>query len=84
MGAGRAAGFDDETTDLGSVIGRSSGPVEAAKRVDKLQQMTTNSGKNWRIRILHLGRAVAHHGGLWAYSNRVIRTGLFEQAHSTH
>ena len=51
MGAGRADECDDETTDLGSVIGRSSGPVEAAKRVHRLQQMTTNSASNWRIRI---------------------------------
>src|ERR1022692_32528 len=51
MGAGRAAEFDDETTDLGSVSGRSSGPVEAAKRVHRPQQRTTNSANNWRIRI---------------------------------
>jgi hypothetical protein len=37
MGAGRADEFDDETTDLGSVSGRSSGPVEAAERVHRLQ-----------------------------------------------
>jgi hypothetical protein len=52
MGAGREAEFDDEITDLGSVMGRSSGPVEAGKRVDKLQQMTIESGNNWRIRML--------------------------------
>src|ERR1700678_1681438 len=51
MGAGRATGFDDETTDLGSVSGRLSGPVEATKRVPRLQQMKTNSANNWRIRI---------------------------------
>src|SRR5229473_1611065 len=51
MGAGRANEFDDETTDLGSVSGRSSGPVEAAKRVQGLQQVTTNRANNWRSRI---------------------------------
>src|SRR6202011_6382447 len=51
MGAGRAAEFDNETTDLGSVSGRSSGPVEAVKLVHRLQQMTTSRANNWRIRI---------------------------------
>jgi hypothetical protein len=52
MGAGRAAAFDVETTDFGSVRGRSSGPVEAAKSVHRLQQMTTNSENDCRIFIL--------------------------------
>lgn len=52
MGAGRAATFDAETTDFGSVMGRSSGPVEAATGVHMLLQMATNSASNWRIRIL--------------------------------
>src|SRR5437588_3488126 len=51
MGAGRAAAFDAETTDFGSVRGRSSGPVEAAKGVHRLQQVTTSSKNNWRILI---------------------------------
>ena len=51
IGAGRAAEFEDETTDLGSVSGRSSGPVEAAKGVHRPQQMTNNGANNWRIRI---------------------------------
>jgi hypothetical protein len=51
MGAGRAAEFDDETTDLGSVMGRSSGPVEAAERVHSMQQVTRKSANDWRIRI---------------------------------
>src|SRR5438105_1049633 len=51
MGAGRAAGFDSETTDVGSVRGRSSGPVEAIKASNKLQQMTTNTPDNRQIRI---------------------------------
>jgi hypothetical protein len=32
MGAGRAAGFTNDTTDFGSVIGRSSGPLDSANR----------------------------------------------------
>lgn|SRR5580692_7496067 len=51
MGAGRAAEFDDEITVLGSVIGRSSGPVDAAGAMERLQQITTGSANNRRIRI---------------------------------
>src|SRR5215469_16354775 len=51
IGAGRAAGFDDETTDLGSVSGRSSGPVEAGDSAHRPQNMTNNGANNLRIRI---------------------------------
>jgi|SRR5579864_524211 len=54
MGAGRAAAFNDETTDLGSVSGRSSGPVEAAIGGHTLQQETINSANNSRLRIMNL------------------------------
>jgi hypothetical protein len=46
MGAGRAAGFDAEVTDFGSVSGRPSGPVESAQIAPQQQQMnsiTTNT-----------------------------------------
>jgi len=46
MGEAGRAEFDAETTDFGSVSWRSSGPVEAAKRVHRLQQMTTHSTDN--------------------------------------
>ena len=42
MGAGRAAEFDADTTDFGSVSWRSSGPVDAAKDAQKAQQETAN------------------------------------------
>ena len=51
MGAGRADAFDAEITDFGSVIARSSGPVEAAESVHRPQQETTNNANHSLLRI---------------------------------
>jgi hypothetical protein len=87
MDAGRAAAFDAETIDFGSVRGRSSGPVEVAKGVHRLQQVTTSSKNDWRILIStsvqqgpdHARRvcvalAGVHHRGLGAYSSNCYIT----------
>ena len=40
-----------ETADVGSVRGRSSGRLESAQAVHRLQQMTTSNRNSWRICI---------------------------------